>query len=267
MGSTKKTDEAPAPQRKAMWSPYDEGPRSYTPLWFALGGLLVLGALVAGLVVMWNTEGPDPTADPAGRVSAPPADQPVAPADKYGFAAARESDPDTLTQKELFPKKKFTVDGRAYTVTILKTDKKCADATEGDKLDKALKSGKCSQLIRATFKDKSGKIIGTVGVANLLNGKASAKVAASVRTKGESKQFVKPLAGKDEITKFVGAGEASVHVATHGHYAIMLYVQFKDGHKPDKKGSKQLAQAGDDVTNASVYPALDSRSLTGRRGG
>ncbi|MFD1931346.1 hypothetical protein ACFSKW_07660 [Nonomuraea mangrovi] len=267
MGSTKKTDETPTQQRSAMWSPYDEGPRSRTPLWFALGGLLVLGALVAGLVVMWNSEGPDPTADPVGRASAPPADQPVAPADKYGFAAARETDPDALTQKELFPKKKFTVSGRSYEVTTLKTDKKCGDAAEGDKLDKALKSAKCTQLIRATFKDKSGKVIGTVGVANLVDGKGAAKVAASVRAKGESKLFVKPLAGKDDITKFIGAGEASVHVATHGHYAVMLYVQFKDGHKPDKKDAKQLSQASVDVTKATVYPALDSRSLSGRRGG
>ncbi|MEU4326508.1 hypothetical protein [Nonomuraea dietziae] len=265
MGSAKKTEETPSQPRRAMWSPYDEGPRSRTPLWFALGGLAVLAALVAGLVMMWNTKGPDPTADPAQRASTPPVAAPVAPSDKYGYASARETDPQSLTQKELFPKKKFTAEGRSYEITILKTDKKCADAAEGDKLDKALKSGKCTQLVRATFKDKTGKVVGTVGVANLVDSKAAGKVAASVRTKGESKLFVKPLAGTDTVTKFIGAGEASVHVATHGHYAVMLYVQFKDGHKPTKKDAKLLSQASADVTQATVYRALDSRSLSGRR--
>ncbi|MEQ4714985.1 hypothetical protein [Nonomuraea sp. B19D2] len=247
-----------APQSRVGWSPYDEGPRSRAPLWFAIGGIAVLGLLGGGLVLMWNADGPVTAQTSTPRQTSAPL--PSAPPGKYGFAAERSTDPEPITVKEIFgKKKKFTVSGRAYEMTITSKDKKCSDGALGDALKKALKSGKCTQLVRASFRDKSGKVIGTIGVANLKTSKSAAKVAKV----GSTTNYVKPLAGKDSVTKQLGSGAGGAKIWTHGHYAIMVWFQNKDGTKPDKKGSKQLFAAINDITKATVFKALDNRTLTG----
>jgi hypothetical protein len=154
-----------SPQSRIGWSPYDEESRSRAPLWFAIGGVVVLGLLGGGIALMWNAGGPSTAeADPL-RTSAP---LPSVPPGKYGYATDRSTDPDPITVKEIFgTKKKFSFSGRDYEMTITAKDKKCTDGALGDKLQKALKDGKCNQLVRASFRDKQGKVIGTVGVANL----------------------------------------------------------------------------------------------------
>ncbi|WP_084961831.1 hypothetical protein [Thermoactinospora rubra] len=264
----KETGAEPEPAQQSqrqsqMWSPYDDGPRTRGPFWFIVGGVVVLAALVVALMVMFNADPPAPAATEARPTSDP---LPTAPPGKYGFADQRKTDPDPLTVKELFPSAKVVVDGRQYTMTITRKDKKCADAVVGEKLQKALKDGKCTQVIRASFRDAKGEIIGTVGVANLLDTKAADK-ASKAGGKGERQDYVKPLPGKDKVTKFLGSGEAGAQVWTHGHYAVMIWFQFKDGHKPDKKEGKRLFQAADDITQNTVFKALDGRSLSGAAGG
>ncbi|WP_327087681.1 hypothetical protein OIE66_35950 [Nonomuraea sp. NBC_01738] len=246
-------------QTSAMWSPYDEGRTSRGPLWFVVGGVAVLGLLGGGLAVMWNAESPGPAQSAARRSSDP---LPSAPPGEYGFAAARTTDPEPLTIKEIFGHKKVSRNGRTYTMTVTSKVKKCGDAVIGDKLAKALKAAKCTQLLRASFRDKSGNIVGTVGVANLKTTKDAKKIAA-IGGKGKREVYVKPLPGKDSVTKFVGSGEGAADVWTHGHYAIMIWFQTKNGQKPDKKGTQQLAVAADDVAKSTVFEALISRSVSG----
>ncbi|MFI6811657.1 hypothetical protein ACIBG7_04570 [Nonomuraea sp. NPDC050328] len=249
--------------QRQMWSPYDEGPRTRGPFWFIIGGVGVLGLLATVLVIMFNADAPTPAASETRPSSAP---LPTAPGGTFAFAEARETDPKALTVKELFPAKKITHEGRTYSMTTSRKDTKCAEAVEGKKLEKALKSGKCNMIIRASFRDAKGKVIGTVGVANLLNTKASEKVVAATSGKGAREDYIKPLPGKDEVTKFLGSGEAGAKVWVHGHYAVLVWFQFKDGSKPDKKGTAQLFQAATDITNATVFKAMQSRSLTGYPG-
>ncbi|MGW0478568.1 hypothetical protein [Nonomuraea sp. NPDC003214] len=244
---------------RQTWSPYDEENRSRGPLWAVVAGVAVLGLFGGGLAIMFNADDPATTAaNSEQRTSAP---LPSAPPGEFGYAASRSTDPDPLTVKELFRAKKFTVSGRAYQMTVTSKDKKCADGVLGDKMAKALKSGKCTQMMRASFRDKSGKVIGTVGVANLNTSKSAAKVAKA----GGTADYVKPLAGKDEITKFLGSGSGGAKVWAHGHYAVLVWFQSKDGVKPDKKLSKQLFQAAEDITKQTVFQALDRRALTGMR--
>ena len=102
-------------------------------------------------------------------------------------------------------------------------------------------------------------MIGTIGVANLKSSSTASKVAKV----GDASNYVKPLTAKDSLTKFHGTGSGGARISTHGHYAIMVWFQNKDGTKPDKKGSKRIFQAIDDITKATVYNALDNRTLTG----
>jgi hypothetical protein len=132
----------------------------------------------------------------------------------------------------------------------------------GGKIQKALKAGKCTQIVRATFRDKGGKVIGTVGVANL----NTSKNATKVKSAGSKTDYVKPLPGKDSVTKAIGTGSGGTQIMTHGHYAIMIWFGNKDGSTPDKKGQKRIFQAAADITKATVFKALDARTLTGNPG-
>ncbi|TXK35832.1 hypothetical protein [Nonomuraea sp. C10] len=263
---TDKAEQAEKPDKSAektatprqTWSPYDEGPRSRGPLWASLAGVGVLALLGGGLAVMFNADDPAAVSSSERRTSAP---LPSAPPGEFGYAGSRSTDPEPLTVKELFKSKKITASGRAYEMTITSKDKKCDDGVLGDKLKKALKSGKCTQMMRASFRDKKGETIGTVGVANLSTTKNAARVAKA----GDKSNYVKPLAGKDEVTKFLGSGSGGAKVWTHGHYAVLVWFQNKDGSDPDKTASKRLFQAAEDITKATVFKALDVRALTGAR--
>ncbi|SDQ83886.1 hypothetical protein [Thermostaphylospora chromogena] len=266
-----RTDDPPSekvveeePEQRRMWSPYDEGPRSRRPVYISLGALAFLIAGGVGLAYMASAE-PDTsvTAEkPVTETSATP--PPGVPNHKDGFAASRATDKHPLTLKEIFPRRKITKGGQTYYMTIRRLDKVCKNGATGEKLQKALTAGKCNQLLRASFRDRSGQIIGTVGVANL-NTSKSAKKVVDAAAGSKLEDYVKPLPGKDEHTKSLGTGQANAGAWRHGHYAVLLWFQFKDGHEPSKAERKKLTRAAVNITDATVFPALDSRTLTGRR--
>ncbi|MFG1876532.1 hypothetical protein ACGFIV_16990 [Sphaerisporangium sp. NPDC049003] len=241
------------------------GRRSRTPLFVAGGLVALIVATGAGIVILSGGEEPVSTAAPTN--TNPPAEVPLvgSPADKYGYTASRKTDPQPLTLKELFGHKKVTARGRSYLMTVRRADKKCKDAVHGTGMQKALTAGQCTQFLRASFRDAAGKLIGTVGVGNLKTA-ASAKKAAKAGTGGELEDYVTPLPGKDSATKLLGSGDDSYATAwAQGHYLILLWFQYKDGHKPSKAELKALNRAAVDITEASVFSALDTRALTGGR--
>lgn len=256
--------QPPEQPQQAMWSPYDDGPRSRRPILIAVGALGALVAVGVGLAMLAGSEEPPAsgTASPPASASSAPA--PHTPGGKFGFAAARATDPHPLTLSELFKHRKASYGGQTYLMTTRRTDKKCKDAVVGDKLQKALTDGKCTQILRASFRDASGKIIGTVGVANLRTSAAAAKVV-SVGAGKSREEYLKALPGKDTVTKFLGTGEAFAGGWRHGHYAVMVWFQYKDGHLPKKAEVKPLNRAAFGAADATVTPALESRSLTGKR--
>ncbi|WP_214108773.1 hypothetical protein [Acrocarpospora catenulata] len=233
------------------------------PLWrqpVAIVAIL-LGAGLAVAFGFWvsarGEDTPPPKAEPKPSPSIP-----QIPGGRYGYTAARSTDPKPLTTKEIFGRNKITNEGRSYAVTTRRYDKNCKDAISGEKLEKALKAASCNQIIRASFRDAKGVVIGTVGVANLKTS-AGAKKVAGVGAGKERKDFLKPLPGKDEYSKFLGQGEAYAGGWTHGHYAVLLWFQFKDGHEPKKADIKRLTQAAIDITNQTVFAALDVRTIHG----
>ncbi|WP_162641279.1 hypothetical protein [Streptosporangium sp. 'caverna'] len=261
--------QQPPPQRQERprqerWSPYDEGPRSRRPIYIAVGALAVLIAGGIGLAMLANSDSPAATATASPPAADSNAPAPNTPDDKFGFATARKTDPLLLTLNEVFKNKKVKIGGQSYLMTTRRADKKCGDAVVGSKLQKALTGGKCNQLLRASFRDASGKIIGTVGVANLSTSTGAANVV-SAGTGKEREEYIKPLPGKDTVTKFLGTGEAFVGEWRHGHYVVMVWFQYKDGHLPKKTEVKKLNQAAFGAADATVTPALEGRSLTGKR--
>ncbi|WP_066933582.1 hypothetical protein [Microtetraspora fusca] len=244
------------------WDPYGPVPFWRRPLVLCLAGLALIGALFAGLWVAASREEP-PRAAPKPTPTPPPVSP--APGGKYGYAGSRTTDKTPLTATELFGQKKVTAGSRSYIRTKVNKEKKCADGVSGEKITKALKAGGCTQLIRASYKDGTGKIIGTIGVANVKTTTAAKKVASAGGGK-ERQDFLKPLPGTDDISKSLGTGDAYAGGWIHGHYTILLWFQFKDGHNPSKTELKRLYQAALDITEKTVFAALDTRSLTGGHG-
>ncbi|GAA4568488.1 hypothetical protein GCM10023193_50080 [Planotetraspora kaengkrachanensis] len=249
----------PPPPPEPKWDPDAPVPLWRRPIVFGIALVALIAALFAGLWVAAKNDKP-PVRKQA--VPTPTIVVPSGPGGKFGYAESRATDKSALTVKELFGKKKITQNKHSYQMTVWRTEKKCADGISGTKITKALKSGSCTQMIRASFRDAKGSIIGTVGVANLKTA-GGAKKVASAGGGGERTDYLKPLPGKDSVTKNLGAGEAYAGGWTHGHYTVLLWFQFKDGHKPSKTGLKQLYQAAVDITDATVFPALETRSLTG----
>ncbi|GGO06436.1 hypothetical protein GCM10010116_12680 [Microbispora rosea subsp. aerata] len=247
------------PPPEPEWDPDAKGPLWRRPWVLGLALLALIGALFTGLWYAARNEKPPVAAPtPTGR----PSLISQGPTGKYGYTASRATDKTPLSLRELFAKRKLVKNKRSYVRTVTRKEKKCADGVTGDKITKALKAGGCTQLLRASFADAKGTVIGTVGVANLRTS-AAAKKVASAGGGGERKDYLKPLPGKDEATKNLGTGEAYAGGWTHGHYAILLWFQFKDGHKPAKNELKRLYQTAVDITDATVFPALDTRALTG----
>ncbi|MEO3808925.1 hypothetical protein ABGB17_07965 [Sphaerisporangium sp. B11E5] len=244
-----------------------EEPRRRSKLPMILGGV-VAALLVAGGTIVILTSGDDTPAGTAAPTSSQrPAGQVpiVAPDDKDGYTASRKTDPQPLTLNELFGRKKITTKGRTYEMTVRRADKKCKDAVHGTAMQKALTSGGCTQLLRASFRDSTSTLIGTVGVANLRTSAAAVK-AAKVGRGGELEDYVNPLQGKDPATKLLGSGTDSYAIAwSQGHYLVLMWFQYKDGHKPTKTELKRLNRAAVDITEATIFPALDTRALTGAR--
>ncbi|MEU6410801.1 hypothetical protein [Microbispora sp. NPDC046933] len=248
------------PPPEPVWDPDAKGPLWRRPWALGLALLAMIGVLFTGLWYAARNEKP-PVAAPSPTARSSPL-VPEGPLGKFGYAASRATDKRPLSLRELFAKGKFVKNKRSYVRTVSRKEKKCADGVTGDKITKALKAGGCTQLLRASFADAKGTVIGTVGVANLRTS-AAAKKVASAGGGGERKDYLKPLPGKDEATKHLGTGEAYAGGWTHGHYAILLWFQFKDGHKPAKNELKRLYQTAVDVTDATVFPALDARALNG----
>lgn len=259
-GGTGETAAQP-PRPETAWDPYAPAPLWRRPI--VLGGALLamIGALFLGLWVAARSEKPPPP-----RVLPTPTTViPEVPKGKYGFAGSRATDKMPLTIKEIFGAKKFRTHGRSYVMTVRRKEKRCDDGVTGENIKKALKAGKCTQLIRASFADTKGTIIGTVGVANLRTS-THAKKVTTAGGGGERKDYLKPLPGTDEATKHLGGvGEAYAGGWAYGHYAVLLWFQFKDGHAPSKSELKRLYQAATDITDKTVFPALEHRSLTGHR--
>src|SRR5690606_41674667 len=106
--------------------------------------------------------------------------------------------PAALTTKELFPRTRIKSGRRTYVMRVSRRDKVCKNAVEGERIQKALKAAKCNQIVRASFEDSTGKIIGTVGVANLSTS-AGAKRVASAGAAKERKDYIKPQIGRAHV--------------------------------------------------------------------
>jgi len=179
----------------------------------------------------------------------------------YCHIETRTDDPTALTTTELFPPA-FTseADKISYQLVTTKVDKTCANAVIGPDLSKALKSGKCTQVLRATYVSGNGKIMGTIGVVNLATTNGAHYAGKVVG----QQDFIAPLTASKGVAQKLGKGTGVVEAQFKGHYLILTWSEFVGSITPTTSAQdKQLEQFGNDLVSGTANISLSQRMVTG----
>jgi hypothetical protein len=183
---------------------------------------------------------------------------------KYGTYCHIElsaDDPTPLTVSELFPPA-FTndADKNSYSLVSTKLDKTCSKAVIGAGLISALKAGKCTQVVRASYVSGNGKIMGTIGVVNLSTTNEAHYAGKVVGTS----DFVAPLAAAKGVAKKLGQGTGVVEAEFKGHYLILTWSEFANETTPSTKAQdSELEQFSSDLVAGTANIPLSQRMVTG----
>ncbi|GAA2289387.1 hypothetical protein GCM10010402_54420 [Actinomadura luteofluorescens] len=233
--------------------------------------LIIGGAAVAGILLIGGGVGlssmlkgdskpkPKPTQAASQQPQATPSPtQPVLTPVKL---QSRTTDPAPLTLKEVFGKATFKAGSHKYVRTAATGKKSCTGVVGGVSLAKALKKGRCTQSLRATYALSNGSLIGTVGVFNLQTEAAAKKAVKAAAAKDA---FLVALPGKG-VTKNNGKGEALGTSQARGHYVIMTWVQRPDGKKISSKYHAAVQVFGTQLVKGSnLALALHYRETEGK---
>ncbi|MFJ3581608.1 hypothetical protein ACIPPS_05105 [Streptomyces sp. NPDC090127] len=220
--------------------------------WIVVGGgalaAVVVGAIVATAVVKSGgstTSGKNGTVTPTD--SAAPSDSPTPgptfssvapppPPNPKDFIADEKKDKAPLSAEGLFPGKKLTMNGRAYTKGATSSTTNCATVTQGG-LGGVLTKNGCDRVIRATYV-RDGVVL-TVGVAVFPN------EAAALKAKNQASGGIAPLAGAG-VKEFCRATVCLRRANSIGRYAYFTQAGFTNGKKVTTK-DKAVFQSSDDL--------------------
>jgi hypothetical protein len=179
---------------------------------------------------------------------------------KWQHIGTRSEDPQQLTITGLYPPQ-FVLGGESYVRTAASVTKTCSLAVYGANLQAALQSGHCSQVLRASYISGDGKMMGTVGVVNLISASAAQK-AGNVTGPQE---IIAPLTGKKGATSKLGSGTGIVQAKIKGHYLILMWAEFTNLKSPSGAAQRQaLEQFADTIVTGSANINLSTRMLTGK---
>jgi len=180
---------------------------------------------------------------------------------QYCHIELRTDDPAPLTLAELFPPAFANeTDHSSFTRAGTKLDTTCSNAVVGQDLVGALQDGKCTQVLRASYFSGDGKMMGTIGVANLATTNEAHHAGKLVGTS----DFVDPLTTKTGVTSKLGKGTGIVEAEYKGHYLIMIWAEFTSTNAPSSNvQDQQLQQFGADLIAGTANISLSQRMLNG----
>ena len=151
-------------------------------------------------------------------------------------------------------------DHYSFTLAGTKLDKTCSNAVVGQDLITALQDGKCTQVVRASYHSGDGKMMGTIGVANLSSTNAAHRAGKLVGTN----DFIDPLSTAKGVTSKLGKGTGIVEAEYKGHYLIMIWAEFTSTNAPaNNTQTQQLQQFGNDLIAGTANVSLSQRMLYG----
>jgi hypothetical protein len=236
--------------------------------------LIAGGAVLAGLVLIGGGIGVsgllknDSAPQSAKSTATPPSTRAASPTVTAsptrrpgGFGNSRTTDARPLTLNEIFRHRTFKVGKMRYAMTIRRADRNCVKTVNGAKLVTALRRGSCNQVMRATFASGDGRLIGTVGVANLRTATAA---RSATRVWNAKDSWVQPVPGAG-ITKKIGKGSALGTFQYKGHYLLMTWVQQPSGKEIPAGEHSLISKFGQDVMLGSgLFQALNYRGIEGK---
>lgn len=189
--------------------------------WLAIGtaGAIIAAVAVILVITLPGSGGPvsapRPTSTPRHANTSP-----TPPPGIWGFIGSRKTDPVPLSMSELFPAT-ITNAGTLYTKAKEIKGRNCHAALIGSELQAAVKSGECTQALRATYLSKTAKVMATIGVFNL----KSAALANKAAAKAGRSEFVAQLPAKAGPAKAIGQGTGIEEAVVKGHYLVLVWAE------------------------------------------
>ena len=220
--------------------------------------------VVAGATYVFFTRGhksPPPAAGPRSTASArPSADPSPSPAlGTWGHIATRALDPAPLTLAELFPAS-FANGTVSYVRTAQKAKIHCGLALSGSQLTAAVGHAGCTQNMRASYLSSDHKLMGTIGVLNLVTVTAAERAGKAT---GPS-EFIAQLPGARGLTKNLTKGTGIEAAEVKGHYLVLVWAELANLRTPRTPLQKsQLEQFITLLMQRTANVSLATRQVTG----
>jgi hypothetical protein len=173
----------------------------------------------------------------------------------------RTDDPAPLTLSELylpaFHSQKANAD---FLLQTEKVDTNCASALFGSQLISQVKTGKCTQILRATYLSGDKTIMGTIGVVNL-SSTNQAHYAGKIIGQND---FIQPLKTSKGFTAKIGQGIGVVEAEYKGHYLILTWAEFTNLKTPaTATQTQELENWENALVNGSANIYLSQRMVNG----
>jgi hypothetical protein len=177
----------------------------------------------------------------------------------YGHIASRKTDPTPLTMTELYPTT-FTAGGTTVVRTAASKGTNCGAELVGSRIQGAVGSAGCDQVVRATYLASAEGVMGTIGVLNL----NTAKGATTLAKAADASDFISQLAGQHGATTKIGQGTGIEEAAAKGHYLILIWAEFTNLRKPRTPAQvNTVEQFMTELLKNTANVSLTDRMLTG----
>ena len=119
-------------------------------------------------------------------------------------------------------------------------------------------------MLRASYLSGDGKIMGTIGVINLVTTNEAHHAGKVV---GQN-DFIAPLAASKGIASKLGQGTGVVEAQYKGHYLILTWSEFVNGSTPSTTAEdNQLEQFSSDLVAGTANINLSERMVQRRHAG
>jgi len=234
-------------------------------LYSAIAVVVVIIVGVVAAATLFSSKSPSNTASPQGALPTASTNQSeqacVKNLGSYCYISQRTDDPTPLTTAELYlPTFTNESDKASYSMVSSKVDTSCANAVIGPNLISALKSGNCTQVLRASYVSSDNKIMGTIGVVNL----ATTNQAHYAGKVVGATNFIAPLTSATGVANKLGKGTGVVEAEFKGHYLILTWAEFVNGTTPTTTAEdNQLERFSNDLVEGTANIYLSQRMVNG----
>ena len=221
---------------------------------------LAVGTLVTVAYLRFD-KGPASNA----QASAPPrkaaaSSAPTASLGPWKHITTRSEDPVPLTLTELFPAR-FSSGGTIGARTIDEAGTNCPAAVLGAGLQSAVHKADCTQVMRASYITTDQKIMGTIGVLNLLDATSAERAGQATGASEFIDQLPAATGPTHNLTKGTGLEEA----VYKGHYLILIWAEFTNLRSPTTAAEgAALKTFSDNLVSGTANISLTSRMVIGK---